>query len=34
MIPNFVKMKIPKTSPAPKFTQQKATTIRINDEIK
>ena len=34
IIPNFDMIKIPKVSPASKFTQQKASTIRIKVEIK
>jgi hypothetical protein len=34
LIPNYEMIKIPNTSPASKFTQQKASIIRIKGEIK
>ena len=34
VIPTYAKLKFPNTSPASKFTQRKATHMRIKDEIK
>ena len=34
LTPTYARIKIPNTSPATKFTQQKVTNIRIKDEIK
>jgi len=34
LIPNYARIKIPNISPAFKFTQQKAVSVTIKDEIK
>jgi len=34
LTPSYARVKIPNTSPAHKYTQEKVTTMRIKDEIK